>query len=59
MRGTGSLRTIRVSVNTLNATGTNMHQILMLTENDGIERVNVKFCDLYVCAKIVKITHFI
>ena len=29
-----------VMVNLLNASGANMHQVLMLTENFGIERVN-------------------
>ena len=28
-----------IALNPLNATGANMHQILMLTENYGIERV--------------------
>ena len=32
--------TVESLVNPLNATGANMHQVLMLTENYGIERVN-------------------
>ena len=42
-----------MSINPPNATGANMHQLLMLTENCGIERVKVASYTLHVLLHVL------